>query len=186
LTDNKNGNKFPNKKNAYKFLINEKSVVDAMKNLSRRLFPAYLLLSFSLFTMANTASEDDPTVNRMLASQCAQCHGTNGYSDNEIEGIAGEEAKDMFEDLVDMKGEDKPEGIMDHQALGYTDDQIRRIAQYYAGLPEEQRSEAGVDGEREDGEDREDDEDHEEDEDSEDDEDDEDDEDHEGDEEDDD
>jgi hypothetical protein len=30
-----------------------------------------------------------------------------------------------------MKGEDRPEDIMDHQALGYTDDQILRIAHYY-------------------------------------------------------
>jgi sulfide dehydrogenase cytochrome subunit len=141
LTDNSNGNKFPNKKNTYKLLINDKRVVDAMKNLSRRLFPASLLLSFSLSTMSGITLADDPAVNRLLASQCAQCHGTNGYSDNEIEGIAGEEAKDMYEDLIDMKGEDKPEGIMDHQALGYSDDQIRRIAQYYASLPEEQRSE---------------------------------------------
>ncbi|RLA59222.1 MAG: hypothetical protein DRR04_09065, partial [Gammaproteobacteria bacterium] len=109
-----------------------------MKNLSRRLFPASLVLSCYLLIMPGVTLADDPTVNRLLASQCAQCHGTNGYSDNEIEGIAGEEAKDMFEDLTDMKGEDKPEGIMDHQALGYTDDQIRRIAQYYASLPEEQ------------------------------------------------
>ena len=112
-----------------------------MKNLSCRLFPASLVLSCCLLIMPGVTLADDPTVNRLLASQCAQCHGTNGYSDNEIEGIAGEEAKDMFEDLTDMKGEDKPEGIMDHQALGYTDDQIRRIAQYYASLPEEQHSE---------------------------------------------
>jgi len=135
-------------KNTRKFLINDKNVVDAMKNPSRRLFPASLLLSFSLLTMSGMTLADDSTVNRLLASQCAQCHGTNGYSDNEIEGIAGEEAKDMFEDLTDMKGEDKPEGIMDHQALGYTDDQIRRIARFYASLPEEQSRAAPVGGER--------------------------------------
>jgi len=108
-----------------------------MKTLIRRLSPAPVLLSISLCTVPAVA-QDDPAVNRLLASQCAQCHGTNGYSQNEIEGIAGEDAKDMYEDLTDMKGEDKPENIMDHQALGYTDDQIRRIASYYATLPEDQ------------------------------------------------
>lgn len=85
-----------------------------------------------------SAQTDDPAVNRLLAAQCAQCHGTDGYARAGYEDLAGEEAKDLFEDLMDMKGEDKPENIMDHQALGYTDDQIRRIASYYSKLPEDQ------------------------------------------------
>lgn len=83
------------------------------------------------------ALADDATVNRLLASQCAQCHGTNGHAVGDFEDLAGEEAKDLYEDLSDMKREDRPENIMDHQALGYTDDQIRRIAAFYATLPEE-------------------------------------------------
>ena len=105
----------------------------------KKLLPSLAGFSFllPLLLPATVISADDPAVNRLLASQCAQCHGTNGYSRNGIEGIAGEEAKDMYEDLTDMKGEDKPENIMDHQALGYSDQQIRRIARYYASLPED-------------------------------------------------
>ena len=109
-----------------------------MRKLARWLAPAPLLISIPMLIFANSGQAEDTDVNRLLASQCAQCHGTNGYSQNDIEGIAGEDAKDMFEDLTDMKGEDQPENIMDHQALGYTDDQIRRIASYYATLPEDQ------------------------------------------------
>lgn len=76
-------------------------------------------------------AEDDPTVNRLLAAQCAQCHGTNGYAVGDMDGLSDESYKDLYEDLMDMRGEDRPEDIMDHQALGYTDDQIRRIALYY-------------------------------------------------------
>lgn len=76
-------------------------------------------------------AEDDPTVNRLLASQCAQCHGTNGYAVGDMDGLSDESFKDLYEDLMDMRGEDRPEDIMDHQALGYTEDQIRRIALYY-------------------------------------------------------
>ncbi len=112
-----------------------------MKKLLPSLAGFTLLLPFVLPSTA--VSADDPGVNRLLASQCAQCHGTDGYSQNDLEGIAGEEAKDMYEDLTDMKGEDQPENIMDHQALGYTDDQIRRIASYYATLPEDQESREG-------------------------------------------
>ena len=108
----------------------------------KKLLPSLAGFTFLLpLVLPSTAvSADDPDVNRLLASQCAQCHGTNGYSRSEFDGIAGEEAKDLYEDLTDMKGEDLPENIMDHQALGYTNDQIRRIASYYATLPEGEES----------------------------------------------
>jgi len=67
---------------------------------------------------------------RLLASQCAQCHGTNGAGPG-FEEIAG---KDLFNDLMDMKY--RPiEGIMDRQAGGYTDEQLRLIADYLSTQP---------------------------------------------------
>ena len=35
---------------------------------------------------------------------------------------------------MDMRSEDRPENIMDHQALGCPDDQVRRIAHYFRTL----------------------------------------------------
>lgn len=67
---------------------------------------------------------------RLLASQCAQCHGTNGAGPG-FEKLAG---TDLFNDLIDMKY--RPiEGIMDRQARGYTDDQLRLISDYFSTLP---------------------------------------------------
>jgi len=94
-----------------------------------------LLFVCSILPLQSTHA-DDLRVNRLLASQCAQCHGTDGYSVAGIEPLAGESAKDLIEDLRDMRKEDKPENIMDHQAMGYTEDQIRRIAAYYSTIPE--------------------------------------------------
>jgi len=109
-----------------------------------------LFVLFLLITRVDhSAHAEDVTVNRLLASQCAQCHGTNGYAVGEFESIAGEEAKDLFEDLADMKREDKPENIMDHQALGYSDDQIRRIATFYSSLPEHSSGQQTSDREHE-------------------------------------
>lgn len=84
-------------------------------------------------------SADDVAIDRLLASQCAQCHGTNGRAIGDMDGLAGD--GDLFEDLMDMVGEDHIEDIMEHQAHGYTPDQMRRIARYYAGLPEDGESE---------------------------------------------
>lgn len=70
---------------------------------------------------------------RLLASQCAQCHGTNGAGPG-FDELAGKGASELFNDLIDMKY--RPiEGIMERQARGYTDDQLQLIADYLSTLP---------------------------------------------------
>ena len=70
---------------------------------------------------------------RLLAAQCAQCHGTNGAGPG-FDSIAGKDSDELFHDLVEMKN--RPvEGIMDRQARGYTDAQLRSIADYLSTLP---------------------------------------------------
>lgn len=99
------------------------------------------LLGLSLLALpALVNAADDPTINRMLASQCSQCHGTNGYAVGDIDSLAGESAREIREEMDEMQLEGTPDDIMDHQALGYTDDQIRRIAAYFAALPERRPS----------------------------------------------
>lgn len=99
-------------------------------------------LSFGLLTagISQAAMAEDPNIDRLLAAQCAQCHGTNGHAVGDMDGLSDESYKDLYEDLMGMRSEDRPEDIMDHQALGYTPDQIRRIALYFgtrAGKSEE-------------------------------------------------
>lgn len=65
---------------------------------------------------------------RLLAAQCAQCHGTNGAGPG-FDSIAGKDAEELYHELVEMKGR-RVEGIMDRQARGYTDAQLRSIADY--------------------------------------------------------
>jgi len=93
-----------------------------------------LLLGLLVAFAGQATLAEDLAVNRLLASQCAQCHGTNGRAVGDMDGLDDESFKDLFEDLMDMRSEDRPDDIMDHQALGYDEDQIRRIAHYYGSL----------------------------------------------------
>ncbi|MBI4995699.1 MAG: c-type cytochrome [Rhodocyclales bacterium] len=68
---------------------------------------------------------------RLLASQCSQCHGTNGQGPG-FAGIAGE---NKYGDLRDMARR-RVEGVMDRQARGYTDEQLRLISEYLSTLPQ--------------------------------------------------
>jgi cytochrome c553 len=81
--------------------------------------------------IAATSAQAEP--GRLLASQCAQCHGTNGGGPG-FDEIAGKSARELYNELREMKY--RPiEGIMDRQARGYTDAQIDLISNYLSTLP---------------------------------------------------
>ncbi len=95
------------------------------------------VLPACLFTvLASGAGNAATMTDQLLASQCAQCHGTYGRAVRDIESLAGKSAGSLYSDLIEMQMEGTPEGIMAHQAMGYTAAQLQRIAQYYASLPE--------------------------------------------------
>lgn len=75
-----------------------------------------------------------PPAGRLLAAQCAQCHGTNGQAVSGMEKLAGESEQEIYKELIEMKAKLKPDEIMHRQAAGYTDAQIRLIARYYGSL----------------------------------------------------
>lgn len=96
--------------------------------------PRHSLAAIGLFVLANlafTPAHAEPQIGQLLASQCAQCHGTNGSG---YESIAGKSASSLFGDLINMKYR-SVETIMDRQARVYTDYQLRLISDYYSRLP---------------------------------------------------
>ncbi len=75
-----------------------------------------------------------PPAGRLLAAQCAQCHGTGGQSASGIDSLAGESASELYSEMLEMKYSQDTGDIMHRQAKGYTEEQIRLIANYYATL----------------------------------------------------
>jgi len=86
--------------------------------------------------------------NRLVASQCAQCHGTDGNALSDFESLAGMEYRDLRDKLYDMWRPGETGDIMKHQAKGYTLEQLDMIALYYSSLPRSADSGSG-DGESE-------------------------------------
>ena len=72
---------------------------------------------------------------RLLASNCFQCHGTDGRGDGTFERLAGKSASEIYNELREMKAEMKRGEIMTIHALGYTDAQLRAIADYFSKQP---------------------------------------------------
>lgn len=91
-------------------------------------------LLVALGASTGTALAADPTPGRLLASQCAQCHGTDGYAVSGFESLAGESVEEIINEFREMRARTTPD-IMDLQARGYTDEQVRLIAEFFAAQP---------------------------------------------------
>ena len=102
--------------------------------LSAIVLPACIVAALTGSTGA--AAAPPSMTDQLLASQCAQCHGTYGRPVRDIEGLAGKSYGSLYSDMMEMQSEGPPSEIMEHQALGYTADQLRRIALYYSSLSE--------------------------------------------------
>jgi cytochrome c553 len=72
-----------------------------------------------------------PPAGRLLASNCFQCHGTNGSGG--FERLAGMSAREIVNELREMRLKPVPD-IMEVHARGYTDAQLQAIGNYFASL----------------------------------------------------
>jgi cytochrome c553 len=78
-----------------------------------------------------TTFEDRQT--RAWAATCAACHGTDGRGEGSIPAIAGKDAEQSYRALLEFKNNQRPAATVMHQhAKGYTDDELKRLAQYYS------------------------------------------------------
>lgn len=90
---------------------------------------AAALLTLSLAASAASAQSAAPPAGRLLASNCYQCHGTNG-SGSAFGSIAGKSTDEIYKKLREMQGQEPGNDIMKAHARGYTDEQLRQLSTY--------------------------------------------------------
>jgi len=79
-----------------------------------------------------SASADGVPRVELLASMCSTCHGSNGAGAKPNPGIAGESPAD-FEDLMTaFASGEEPSTIMGRHAQGYTEAEIKMLAEYFS------------------------------------------------------
>ena len=89
-----------------------------------------------LMLAASLAQAQDAHLGRNLAATCANCHGTNGRAlGDTVKPLAGVSADKIVAAINDYKSGAQPATIMHQIAKGYTDDQIKLIAAYFAAQP---------------------------------------------------
>jgi sulfide dehydrogenase cytochrome subunit len=87
-----------------------------------------------LLVLPGTAHTVDISPGAMLANSCAACHGTDGNSPGAIPSIHGKTADFISKSLKEFRSGERDATVMGRHASGYSDEEIKLIADYFAGL----------------------------------------------------
>lgn len=98
-----------------------------------------LALTAGLLAVQVNAYADRVELNRgaMLSNSCAGCHGTDGASPGAIPNIAGKSAQFIQGALLDFRSGKRPGTVMNRHASGYSDEEIRLIAEFFSRTKQE-------------------------------------------------
>ncbi len=91
-----------------------------------------LLLTMLLAGTAVPASAAENVNGRNWAATCTGCHGTDGHSEGGMPGLAGLQKAYIVNAMREFKAGTRQATVMHQHAKGYTDEQIERIAEFFA------------------------------------------------------
>ena len=86
---------------------------------------AVCIFGLSLAAQAQTA----PPAGRLLASNCFQCHGTNGKGPG-FDTLAGKSSSEIYKELKEFASGKEGNGIMTKHAMGFTDAQLLSLSSW--------------------------------------------------------
>ena len=89
----------------------------------------HLALVAVLACGATTASAQVVPNGRLLASNCFQCHGTNGRGPG-FDRLAGKSANELYSEMKEFQSGKEGNGLMARHAMGYTDAQLHALADW--------------------------------------------------------
>ena len=90
------------------------------------------MIAAGLAAASMGAQAQDANLARNLAATCANCHGTNGNARGDMKPLAGLPADTIIAMLAAYRSGALPATIMHQIAKGYTDEQIKLVAGYFA------------------------------------------------------
>ena len=67
------------------------------------------------------------------AASCSGCHAANARVETPVPPIKGRSQADIADAMIEYKSGKRPGTIMDRIAKGFSDEEIRAIAAWYAG-----------------------------------------------------
>jgi cytochrome c553 len=93
---------------------------------------ATVAVACALWLANAPAHAQDAQLARSLAATCANCHGTNGNARGDMKPLAGISADKMLAMLADFRSGNQPATIMHQIVKGYSEEQLKLVAGYFA------------------------------------------------------
>jgi cytochrome c553 len=100
-----------------------------MHHFSAHLGRLAILLT-ATYGVAAPAAPDAQT--RQLGASCSACHGTNGNSVGGTPVLAGLNRDHLIKQMQDFKSGARAATVMHRHAKGYNDDEIEKLADFFA------------------------------------------------------
>lgn len=94
-----------------------------------------LILGLLIAGAAAPACAAENVNGRNWAATCTGCHGTNGHSAGGMPSLAGLDKARIVSLMQEFKAGKRAATVMHQHAKGYTDEQIERIAEFFAAQP---------------------------------------------------
>ena len=69
---------------------------------------------------------------RVMAANCAYCHGPDGKSQGPIPSLAGLEKNYFVQQMKDFKSGARPATVMHQHAKGYSDEEMEKLADFFS------------------------------------------------------
>ena len=95
----------------------------------------YLAVAAALAAAALAAQAQGDPRGAYLAANCANCHGTNGLSKNDLPKLAGQPKETTLKVLREFRDGRRVATIMHQLAKGYSDEQLALMAEFFASQP---------------------------------------------------
>jgi sulfide dehydrogenase cytochrome subunit len=97
-------------------------------------FSISTVLSILLLISSSAVHAASISQGEMLSNSCSACHGTDGKSPGAIPSINGKSARFINQALIEFRSGSRTSTVMGRHAKGYSDKEIKLIADYFASL----------------------------------------------------
>ena len=95
------------------------------------MLPYYSIIAMTLALVVTPIDAQERDV-ALLASSCAACHGTNGHSVGGTPSLAGLDSNYFIQQMLQFQRGERPATVMMEHARGYSEEEIRLLADYFA------------------------------------------------------
>lgn len=92
----------------------------------------WMLAVTCLILIPFTSTAEPVTEGAILSITCNGCHGPDGKSTGAIPAIGGKSAEYIEKAMLDFREGKRPSTVMQRHAKGYSDAEIKLIAEYFA------------------------------------------------------